>query len=88
MAVWAALLIGTASAPQASASGFQAPYAIPDAATAALGVLLTVAILATARTRGAGEQFGDPYARSAKRHGLPADLTQHERGLGALSGDD
>ncbi len=51
-AVWAALLIGTASAPQASASGFQAPYAIPDAATAALGVLLTVAILATARTRG------------------------------------
>jgi hypothetical protein len=45
---WAALLIGVASAPQASASGFDSPYVIPDVATAALGVLLTVAILATA----------------------------------------
>jgi hypothetical protein len=43
---WAALLIGTASAPQAAVSGFGAPYAIPDAATAALGVLLAVAVLA------------------------------------------
>jgi hypothetical protein len=47
-AAWAALLIGVASAPQASASGFHSPYVIPDVATAALGVLLTVAILATA----------------------------------------
>jgi hypothetical protein len=47
-AAWAALLIGIASAPQASASGFRNPYTIPDVATAALGVLLTVAILATA----------------------------------------
>jgi hypothetical protein len=46
-AAWAALLIGVASAPQASASGFRNPYTIPDVATAALGVLLTVAILAT-----------------------------------------
>jgi hypothetical protein len=46
-AVWAALLIGVASAPQASASGFHNPYAIPDVATAALGILLTVAVLAT-----------------------------------------
>jgi hypothetical protein len=46
-AAWAALLIGVASAPQASASGFHNPYTIPDMATAALGVLLSVAILAT-----------------------------------------
>jgi hypothetical protein len=45
---WAALLIGAASAPQAAASGFGAPYTIPDAATAAFGVLLAVAVLATA----------------------------------------
>jgi hypothetical protein len=43
-----ALLIGAASAPQAAASGFHAPYAIPDTATAVLGVLLAVAVLATA----------------------------------------
>jgi hypothetical protein len=45
---WTALLIGAMSAPQAAASGFHAPYAIPDTATAALGVLLAVAVLATA----------------------------------------
>jgi hypothetical protein len=44
---WAALVIGVASAPQASASGFSTPYAIPDVATAALGILLTVTVLAT-----------------------------------------
>ncbi len=55
-AAWAAVLIGIASAPQASASGFQSPYTIPDAATAALGILLTVAILATVgRIRAAGD---------------------------------
>jgi hypothetical protein len=43
-----ALLIGAASAPQAAASGFHPPYAIPDTATAVLGVLVTVAVLATA----------------------------------------
>jgi hypothetical protein len=47
-AAWTALLIGAASAPQAAASGFHAPYAIPDTATAAVGVLLAVALLATA----------------------------------------
>jgi len=46
-APWAALLIGVASAPQASASGFHNPYTIPDVATASLGVLLATAILAT-----------------------------------------
>jgi hypothetical protein len=44
---WAALLIGVAPAPQASASGFHNPYTMPDVATAAVSVLLTVAILAT-----------------------------------------
>ena len=43
-----ALLIGAASAPQAAASGFHPPYTIPDTATAVLGVLVTVAVLATA----------------------------------------
>jgi hypothetical protein len=47
-AAWAALLIGATSAPQAAASGFHSLYAIPDTATAALGILLTVAVLATA----------------------------------------
>jgi hypothetical protein len=46
-AVWAALLIGAASAPQAAVSGFSTPYTIPDTATAVLGVLLAVAVLAT-----------------------------------------
>ena len=45
---WAALLIGAASAPQAAASGFRSPYTIPDTATAVLGMLLAITILATA----------------------------------------
>ena len=49
---WAALLIGAASAPQAAASGFHAPFTATDTATAALGVLLTVAVLATAGVTG------------------------------------
>ena len=49
---WAALLIGAASGPQAAASGFHAPYSIPDTATAVLGVLLAVAVLATAGRTG------------------------------------
>ena len=47
-AAWAALLIGAMSAPQAAASGFRPPYTIPDVATAAVGILLTVTVLATA----------------------------------------
>jgi hypothetical protein len=58
---WAALLIGTASAPQAAMSGFRAPYAIPDTATAVLGVLLAVAVLTTAGWTGhPGEGSGNP----------------------------
>lgn len=49
---WAALLIGAASAPQAAASGFRGLYTIPDTATAAVGVLLTVAVLATVGVTG------------------------------------
>ena len=45
---WAAFLIGTASGPQAAASGFHAVYAIPDMATAVLGVLVAAGVLATA----------------------------------------
>jgi hypothetical protein len=48
----AAFLIGAASAPQASASGFSAAYTIPDEATAALGVLVAVGVLATAGRAG------------------------------------
>jgi len=44
---WAAVLIGAASAPQAAASGFGVPYTIPDTATAVLGVLLAVTVLAS-----------------------------------------
>jgi hypothetical protein len=44
---WAAVLIGAASAPQAAASGFGAPYTIPDTATAILGILLAVTVLAS-----------------------------------------
>jgi hypothetical protein len=49
---WAALLIGAASAPQAVASGFRCPYTIPDTATAAVGLLLAITILATAGRMG------------------------------------
>ena len=44
---WAAVLIGAASAPQAAAAGFGAPFTIPDTATAVLGILLAVTVLAT-----------------------------------------
>jgi hypothetical protein len=53
----AAFLIGAASSPQAAASGFSAACAIPDAATAALGVLVAAGVLATA---GRGGQPGPP----------------------------
>jgi hypothetical protein len=53
---WAAFLIGTASGPQAAASGFHAGYRIPDVATAALGVLVAAGVLATA---GRTSQPGD-----------------------------
>jgi hypothetical protein len=57
---WAALLIGTASAPQAAVSGFGAPYTIPDIATAAAGILLAVTVLATAGRTGPGQHTDNP----------------------------
>jgi hypothetical protein len=56
-ACWAALLIGAVSGPQAAASGFHGPYTIPDTATAALGVLLAVTVLATAGAAGRPGQY-------------------------------
>jgi hypothetical protein len=53
----AALLIGAASAPQAAMSGFHGPYTIPDTATAVVGVLLSVAVLATAGAAGQPGQY-------------------------------
>lgn len=71
---WAALLIGTASAPQAAAAGFAAAHEIPDTATAALGVLLTVAVLATARQTGHPEHFtGDPCSMCRRVGRLSAE---------------
>ena len=67
-AVWTALLIGAASAPQASASGFRTPFTFPDTATAVLGVLLTVAILATVKSAAPGA----PASRSRRRVPLRA----------------
>jgi hypothetical protein len=54
---WAALLIGAASAPQAAMSGFHGLYTIPDTATAVVGVLLAVAVLATAGAAGQPGQY-------------------------------
>jgi hypothetical protein len=63
---WAAVLIGLASAPQAAASGFRSPYLIPDTATAALGILLAVTILATAgRTDRRDTTPGNPPGKEA-----------------------
>jgi hypothetical protein len=62
-AVWAALLTGAASAPQAAMSGFSTTYTIPDTATAVLGVLLGAAVLATAgRTGVPGDNIHSPCA--------------------------
>lgn len=59
---WAAVLIGVASAPQAAASGFHGPYTIPDAATAVLGIVLAVAVLATAGRTTPGRHAENPCA--------------------------
>ena len=69
---WAALLIGAASAPQAAMSGFHGPYTIPDTATAVLGVLLAVAVLATAGAAGRPGQFtGTPCPASSQESEPP-----------------
>jgi hypothetical protein len=52
---WAAVFIGLASAPQAAAAGFRGLYTIPDTATAVLGIVLAITILATAGPTGPGD---------------------------------
>ena len=69
----AALLVGAASAPQAAMSGFHGPYTIPDTATAVVGVLLAVAVLATAGAAGQPGQYTENRAPSA---GQPPDDLQ------------
>ena len=59
---WAAVLIGTASAPQAAAAGFGAPYTIPDTATVVLGILLAVTVLATVGCIRPGQHPENPCA--------------------------
>ena len=87
-AAWAALLIGVASAPQASASGFYDPYTIPDVATAALGVLLTVAILATTGRPGQPArplEIRCVLAGDGCRGITPSSATTPDNSAGALS---
>ena len=76
---WAALLIGTMSAPQAAASGFRTPYTIPDTATAALGILLAITVLATAGRMDRGDTTPKiPASRPGEPRGDPErsrDLT-------------
>jgi hypothetical protein len=57
---WAALLIGAVSAPQAAATGFSGPYTILDTATAVLGILLAVAVLATVGRITPGQHAENP----------------------------
>jgi hypothetical protein len=78
-ATWAAVLIGAASAPQAAASGFHSPYTIPDTATAVLGVLLTVAVLATAGPAEQREHHADnPCAIEVGTTDEPDQRVRHE----------
>ena len=87
---WAALFIGVASAPQAATTGFRLPYTIPDSATAALGVLLAVAVLATAEAPGARDNSPEGLTRctSTPRMGLPqSDAPDREETDGARAGE-
>jgi hypothetical protein len=77
---WAALLIGVASAPQAAASGFSSPYTIPDAATAALGTLLAIAILATAGRMGRDTTPKIPVCWTREPRGDPRAKPLHPTG--------
>jgi hypothetical protein len=74
---WAALLIGAASGPQAAASGFHFPYTIPDTATAVLGVLLAVVVLATAGRTGPTGQFPEGSCTGGGQSSSPASHTLH-----------
>ena len=87
---WAALLIGAASAPQAAASGFRGPYTIPDAATAALGMMLAITLLATAGRMGRDTTpqipvcwTGEPRGDRERNRACPSPL--HPTGTAARS---
>ena len=84
---WAALLVGTASAPQAAASGFRSPYLVPDTATAAVGVLLAITIVATAGLVGRRDTTpairpswpGRPRRNPERSRGLARGVTRSRR---------
>jgi hypothetical protein len=79
---WTALLIGAASAPQAAFAGFHTPYTIPDTATAALGILLGVAVLATVgRTAQPGQHTEAPCTAAAHRASNAAPIPPAQRFL-------
>jgi hypothetical protein len=87
---WAASLIGVASAPQAAASGFRGPYTIPDAATAGLGMLLAITLLATAGRMGRDTTpqipvcwTGEPPGNPERNRACPSPL--HPTGTAARS---
>jgi peptidoglycan/LPS O-acetylase OafA/YrhL len=71
---WAAVLIGAASAPQAAAAGFGAPYTIPDTATAVLGILLAVTVLATVGLTSPEQDTENPCATNRRS---PDDNRSH-----------
>jgi hypothetical protein len=77
-ASWTALLIGIASAPQAAVSGFRAIYEFPDTATAILGVLLSVTVLATAGQTGVSGQFTGHPCRTSGREGSGGGRTRED----------
>ena len=73
----AALPIGAASAPQAVAPGFRSPYTIPDTATAAVGLLLAITILATAGRIGRPDTTPRfPVCRTGKPRAVPPGSTR------------
>jgi hypothetical protein len=76
---WAAAAIGAASAPQAAATGFRALYAVPNTATAIVGILLTVAVLATA---GAAQPPAPPPGNRCPWPGDPSDADDRAPGRG------
>jgi hypothetical protein len=77
----AAVLIGVGSAPLASASGFRAPFAIPDLGTAIVGIVLAVAVLATT-SRGTPGHAVMPCAKSPSGQPCRARTDDSPHGYG------
>ena len=72
-ALWSAALLGVAAAPQASMTGFRAPYTIPDVATAILGILLTATVLVGSQRDSASSAPSDPSRVPASRPAVSGD---------------